>query len=64
MMDKVEVIGGSVFVGSHAADKQSDAGFEVTIFDFKPSVWLHEDQKMVVGDMLDKKSCILESLQK
>ncbi len=55
-MDKVVVIGGSGFMGSHVADKLSDAGFKVTIFDFKPSPWLREDQKMVVGDMLDKEA--------
>jgi UDP-glucose 4-epimerase len=53
-MDKVLVIGGSGFMGSHVADKLSDAGFSVTIFDSKPSPWLRKDQKMIVGDVLDQ----------
>ena len=50
---KVLVIGGSGFMGSHVADKLSDAGFSVTIFDSKPSPWLRKDQKMIIGDILD-----------
>jgi UDP-glucose 4-epimerase len=52
-MDKVLVIGGSGFMGSHTADELSKRGFDVTIFDIKPSPWLKENQQMVVGDMLD-----------
>ena len=32
-MDKVVVIGGSGFMGSHTADELSNRGFEVTIFE-------------------------------
>jgi UDP-glucose 4-epimerase len=53
-MDKVVVIGGAGFMGSHTADILSDRGFKVTIFDNKPSLWLRDDQEMVVGDMLDR----------
>lgn len=53
-VDKVVVIGGSGFMGSHTADELSKRGFEVTIFDREPSPWLREDQLMVVGDMLDR----------
>ncbi len=53
-MDKVLVIGGSGFVGSHTADKLSEEGFDVTIFDSISSKWLREDQKMVIGNMLDQ----------
>ena len=32
-MEKVVVIGGSGFIGSHTADSLSDAGYKVTIFE-------------------------------
>ncbi|MDR1043811.1 MAG: NAD(P)-dependent oxidoreductase [Candidatus Adiutrix sp.] len=50
---KVTVFGGSGFLGSHSADKLSEAGHEVTIFDIRPSPWLRPDQQMIVGDILD-----------
>jgi len=53
-MDKVVVIGGSGFIGSHVADELSNQGFAVTILDGRPSPWLRKDQKMVVGDVLDR----------
>jgi UDP-glucose 4-epimerase len=49
------VFGGSGFLGSHVCDKLSDAGYNVTIFDIKPSPFIRSDQKMIVGDMLDEK---------
>jgi len=53
-MDKVVVIGGSGFLGSHTADVLSERGFAVTLYDREPSPWLRDDQNMVVGDMLDE----------
>ena len=53
-MDKVVVIGGAGFVGSHTADILSERGFNVTIFDNQPSPCLRSDQEMVVGDILDR----------
>ena len=53
-MDKVVVIGGAGFMGSHTADMLSDWGFKVTIFDNQLSSWLRDDQNMVVGDILDR----------
>ena len=53
MADKVVVIGGSGFLGSHVADTLSDEGFRVSILDAKPSPWLRPDQHMVVGDVMD-----------
>ena len=50
----VTVIGGSGFVGSHTADKLSDAGHSVRVFDRVPSKWLRSDQTMIVGDILDE----------
>jgi UDP-glucose 4-epimerase len=52
-MDKVLVIGGSGFMGSHTADELSKRGFDVTIFDLNQSPWLKKDQHMIEGDMLD-----------
>lgn len=49
---KIVVIGGSGFLGSHVADKLSQAGHEVTIFDLKKSQWISKNQTMVIGDIL------------
>ena len=46
-------MGGAGFLGSHVADKLSDAGNAVRIYDRGPSRWLRPDQEMVVGDILD-----------
>lgn len=53
MNNKVIVFGGSGFLGSHVADSLSNNGFDVTIFDIKESPYLQENQKMIVGDILD-----------
>ena len=45
-MDKVLVIGGSGFLGSHVADKLSDSGFEVSIFDINASEWMRDNTLM------------------
>lgn len=47
------MFGGSGFLGSHVSDRLSDAGHEVTIFDRADSPWLRDDQRMIVGDVLD-----------
>ena len=52
-MDKVVVIGGSGFIGSHVADKLSEKGFEVFIFDLLPSEWIRQDQIFINGSVLD-----------
>ncbi len=54
-MTKVIIFGGSGFLGSHVGDKLSDAGYEVTIFDLKTSLWLRSNQKMICGNILDEK---------
>ena len=51
---KIIVFGGSGFLGSHVADALSNAGHEVTIFDIRKSSFLREDQRMIVGDILDE----------
>jgi UDP-glucose 4-epimerase len=52
-MDKVVVIGGTGFLGSHVADELTRKGYHVTIFDCAPSPWIIDTQEMVVGSMLD-----------
>ena len=47
------VLGGSGFLGSHVADQLTLAGHHVRIFDRMPSPWLHQDQQMILGDLLD-----------
>ena len=46
-MDKVTVIGGSGFVGSHVVDELSQRGYAVTVFDREPSPWISGNQHMV-----------------
>jgi len=53
---KVIVFGGSGFLGSHVADSLSEAGHEVTIFDINESEFLRSDQKLIIGDILDRDS--------
>jgi len=50
---KAVVFGGSGFLGSHVADVLTERGYEVTIYDIKPSPYVQDSQKMVVGDILD-----------
>ncbi len=50
----IVLFGGSGFLGSHVCDKLSDAGHDVTIVDLRPSPYLREDQRMVVGSLLDE----------
>jgi UDP-glucose 4-epimerase len=49
----VTVIGGSGFIGSHVADKLSQEGCHVRIFDRKDSPWKRADQEMIVGNLVD-----------
>jgi UDP-glucose 4-epimerase len=52
-MDKVVVIGGSGFMGSHTSDVLTEQGYQVTLYDHNPSPWLRDNQQMVLGDILD-----------
>lgn len=51
---RVVVFGGSGFIGSHTADALTEAGHKVTIFDTKESQYLKKNQKMMVGNILNK----------
>ncbi len=55
-MDKVVVTGGAGFMGSHTADELTRRGYHVLVFDQTESPWLHPDQEMMIGDVLDPKS--------
>ena len=55
-MDKVVVIGGSGFLGSHAADELTRRGFKVLVFDNVESRWIQENQEML--EMLHKEQAI------
>ena len=54
MNDKVVVIGGSGFLGSHLADELSANGYRVVIFDQNKSEWLKPNQEMVIGDIMNE----------
>jgi len=56
------VLGGSGFLGSHVADKLADAGYQVRIFDQRPSPWIRAGQEMILGDLLNQ-SEVSEAIQ-
>lgn len=53
MNEKVIVFGGSGFLGSHIADVLTEKGYQVALFDIKPSPFLKDGQEMIIGDILD-----------
>jgi UDP-glucose 4-epimerase len=53
---KALVFGGSGFIGSHVADRLTEVGYKVIVFDLKPSPYLLPGQEIVIGDILDKKA--------
>jgi len=53
---KVIVFGGAGFLGSHTADALTEKGHEVTIFDKIKSPYSKKNQKMIVGNILDRES--------
>ena len=59
----ITVFGGSGFLGSHVSDQLSEAGHKVCIFDCVESPWLRPNQEMIVGDLLDESSTLLDALE-
>ena len=58
MASKILVIGGSGFIGSHVADKLSNDGHQVTIFDIVKSKYILSNQKFLSGSLLNIKDVI------
>jgi len=54
MKQKVVILGGSGFFGSHLADVLTDKDYAVTIYDLNPSCWLRDGQEMIIGDVRDE----------
>lgn len=52
-MKKALVLGGSGFLGSHVADELSAQGYDVVIYDKIPSKYINQNQRQIVGDILD-----------
>ena len=53
-MKKAIVFGGSGFLGSHVSDELTKRNFLVTIFDVYKSTYLSGNQKMIIGNILDR----------
>lgn len=53
MVKSAIVFGGAGFLGSHVADSLTKQGYMVSIFDIKETPYLQENQKMIVGDIMD-----------
>ena len=53
-MEKIVVVGGSGFIGSHVVDLLDRKGFKVIIFDINKSRYLKNNYTMIVGDILDE----------
>ena len=51
---KIVVFGGSGFLGSHVSDELTRNNYDVFIFDLNQSPYLLRNQKMVVGNILDR----------
>ena len=52
-MKRALVTGGAGFLGSFIADSLTAEGYEVVIYDRRPSSFLQAGQTMIVGDILD-----------
>ena len=57
-MNKVVVIGGTRFLGSHVSDELSMRGYDVTNFDQNPTPWINSKQRFVEGSVLDRPALV------
>lgn len=57
-MNRVMVIGGSGFLGSHVADALSEQGYKVCIYDTQDSPYLRSGQDLIRASILDKESLL------
>ena len=48
-MEKILVVGGAGFIGSHVSDKLTSKGYEVIIYDLIDSPYVKDSQKMIIG---------------
>jgi len=58
---KAIVFGGSGFIGSHVADRLTETGHDVAIFDLTPSPYLQPGQEIIMGSILDT-AAVLEAV--
>ena len=52
MKNKILVIGGAGFLGSHVSDSLTENGYKVTIMDCIESQWLRDSQEFILGDIV------------
>lgn len=50
---KVVIFGGSGFLGSHVADRMTECGYDVSIFDVRESTYRQKSQNMILGNIMD-----------
>lgn len=48
------IFGGSGFIGSHIADVFTENNHQVTIFDITKSIYLQDNQKLIIGNITDE----------
>jgi UDP-glucose 4-epimerase len=53
-MPRVVVFGGAGFLGSHVADALVDRGYDVVVFDQRPSPYLRAGQQQIVDSLLNR----------
>lgn len=63
MGQRIAVIGGSGFIGSHIADALVEAKHTVSLIDAKESQWAQSTQSMHVADILNKEELVRVFLQ-
>ena len=51
---KILITGGSGFLGSHVSDALRKRGHDVVLYDLNPSVYAGDDQRQIIGSVLDR----------